>query len=127
MTEIEYQPIKKIAVHEIIKQSFPDFVNAKARPQMMGQPQFAVRWADGIVFTAAAYPPTPELVNQQVQGTIHWQDVEFAEMENYQPTITNQNTGGSINVVDFSNNTAVMDFIRWLKRQPQWFGTNTAT
>lgn len=78
-----------------------------------------VRWAEGIVFTATAYPPTPELVNEQVQGTIHWQNVEFALMEDYQKVITNQSTGGSANVVDFSQNTSVMDFIRWLKKQPQ--------
>lgn len=32
MAEIEYQPIKKIAVHEIIKESFDDFLNTKASP-----------------------------------------------------------------------------------------------
>lgn len=127
MTEIEYQPIKKITVHEIIKQSFDDFLNAKARPQTQGQPHNSVRWADGIVFTATAFPLTPELVNEQVQGTIHYQDVEFAEMENYQKVITDQNTGGSITVVDYSKNTAVIDFINWLRKQPQWFGDNVTT
>lgn len=92
-----------------------------------GVPPISVRCADGILFTAAAYPATPELVNEQVQGTIHWQDVEFTEMENFQKVLTNQNSGGSVNVVDFSNNTAVMDFVRWLKKQPQWFGTNATT
>lgn len=127
MTEIEYQPIQKIAVHEIIKHSFDDFLNARAIPQPTGYPPVAVRWADGIVFTANAYPPTPELVNEQVHGTVHWQNVEFAEMENYQKILTNQNSGGHVIVVDFSNNTTVMDFVRWLKRQTQWFGTNTTT
>ncbi len=43
-------------------------------------------------------------------------------MRYYEKVVTNQNTGGSVNVVDYSKNTAVMDFIRWLKKQPQWFG-----
>ena len=128
MTEIEYQPIKKIAVHEIIKQSFDEFLNAKARPQTQGVPPVVVRWAEGIVFTATAYPATPELVNEQVQqGTIHWQNVEFAKMEEYQHMITNQSSGGSATVLDYSSNTAVMDFVRWLKKQPQWFGEDTTT
>lgn len=92
MTEIEYTPIKKIAVHEIIKQSYEDFLNAKARPQTQGQPPNTVRWAEGIVFTATGFPPTPELINEQVQGTIHYQDVEFAEMRDYEKVVTNQNT-----------------------------------
>jgi len=127
MADIEYQPIKKIAVHEIIKQSYDDFINAKAKPQPQGAPHVSVRWADGIVFVASGFPPTPELVNEQVQGTVHWQNVEFAEMEDYQKVITNQNSGGSVNVVDYSQNTAVMDFVRWLRKQPQWFGTSTTT
>jgi len=122
MTEIEYQPIKKIAVHEIIKQSYDDFLNGKARPQPPGGVPTQVRWVDGIVFTATAYPATPELVNAQVDGTVHWQHVEFAEMPDYQQMVTNQNSGGSATVVDYSSNTAVVDFIKWLKKQPQWFG-----
>jgi len=127
MTEIEYQPIKKIAVHEIIKQSYDDFLHAKARPQAQGMPSVSVRWADGILFSAGAFPATPELVNEQVLGTVHWQNVEFTEMETYQKILTNQNTGGSVNVVDYSNNTSIMDFVRWLKNQPMWFGTNATT
>ena len=48
-------------------------------------------------------------------------------MEDYQQIITNQSSGGSATVVDFSKNTAVMDFVRWLKKQPQWFGIDTTT
>lgn len=49
MTEIEYHPIKKIAVHEIIKQSYDDFLNGKARPQPQGGVPTQVRWEDGTI------------------------------------------------------------------------------
>lgn len=127
MAEIEYKPIKKIVVHAIIRKSFDDFISQKARPQNPNFPPVNARWADGIVFTTTAFPTTRELVNEEVAGTIHWAHIEFAEMEDYQQMLSNQNSGGSIMVTDYSSNTAVLDFVRWLKKQPQWFGIAVAT
>lgn len=126
MAEIEYRPIKKIVAHEIMKKSFDEFINLKVKPQNPNVIQLPARWIDGIVFTATAFPATPELVNEEVAGTIHWAVIEFAEMQDYQQMLTNQNTGSSLMVTDYSSNTAVVDFIRWLKKQPQWFGVATA-
>ena len=121
MVDVEYQPVKKIIVHEIIKYTFDEFLNLKVRSPNPNLPPISVRWANGVVFTASAYPSTSELINQQVQGIVHYANVEFAEMEEYQSILMNQSSGGSVPVVNYSNNTAVTDFIRWLKDQSQWF------
>jgi len=121
MVDVEYQPTKKIIVHEIIKYTFDEFLNLKVRAPNPNLPLPNIRWAGGVVFSAGAYPSTSELVNQQVQGTVHYANLEFAEMEEYQPILMNQSSGGSVPVVNYSNNTAVADLIRWLKDQSQWF------
>lgn len=126
MVEIEYKPINKIVVHEIIKQPLTEFIRMKARPSNPNIPNIPARWAEGIVFVAGAYPPTPELVNEQVQGTVHWSDMEFAEMEDYQQILTDQDSGGSVRVTNYSSNSAVTALVRWLKKQPQWFGSAAA-
>lgn len=126
MVEISYKPIKQIDVHEIIKQPLSAFVKMKVRPQSPNTAPPDIRWADGIVFTALAYPPTERLVNDQVEGTVHWAHVEFAEMEDFQQMLSNQESGGSVMLTDYSNNTAVLDFVRWLKKQPQWFSVASA-
>lgn len=126
MVDIDYKPIKKIAVHEIIKNPLNNFIKMKTKSVNPNALPLPVRWAEGVVFTATAFPPTEKLVNEEVDGTIHWQHVEFAEMPEYQQVITNQESGTTVGVIDFSNNTAVTDFIRWLKRQPQWFGDNSS-
>lgn len=125
MVDIDYKPIKKIAVHEIIKQPLNTFAKMKTKSPAPNVPPMSLRWADGIVFTATSFPMTEKLVDEQVEGIIHWQNVEFAEMEEYQQVLTNSESGTSATIVDYSNNTAVTDFIRWLRKQPQWFGTSS--
>ncbi len=120
MVEIEYKPIEKIIVHEIIKNTYDEFLNNFAVPQPPNAPPPVARWIDGILFTFRGYPPSPELLRDNLQGTIHWEIVNFTEMENYSSPLMNPRTNTTLQVIDNSTNTAVSDFIRWLKRQPQW-------
>jgi len=127
MAKIEYRPVKKIIAHDVIMREFDEFINQKVvRPPNPNVIQIPARWADGIVFTVMAFPATPELVNEEVAGTVHWSHVEFAEMQEYQQMLTNPKSGGSLMVTDYSSNTAVLDFVHWLKKQPQWFGAAAA-
>ncbi len=124
MVDVAYQPIKKIIVHEVLKQSLDDFIRMKAQPAPNGMPPMPVRWIDGIVFTFNGMPATPEMINERVRdGTVHWDFVEFAEMQNYQKVLFHPETNVPLSIVDNSNNTAVSDVIRWLKKQRQWSST----
>lgn len=121
MVEIQYSPIRKIVIHEVIKSHLEEFTSLKTQPvhpQMQVPP---LRWIDGIVFDFSGMPPTPELINEQARdGVIHWSIVEWAEMPQFQNNLTNPTTGTSRRIIDGSNNTAVRDAIRWLSSQPQW-------
>ena len=121
MVDIEYQPIKKIIVHEIIKYSLNEFINLKGRV-LPGQAQpLPVRWAEGIVFSNASYAGTsPEMLTQQLEGITHWAAVEFAELDDYRQILNHPTTGTAIQLVDNSNNKAVSYFILWLKKRPEW-------
>ena len=120
MVDIEYKPISKIIVHEIIRTEFQDFLNMFAIPQRPGAPRPSARWIDGILFTFIPFPPSPEALRDKIEGIIHWELVNFTEMEQYTSTVTNPETNITMNVLDNSTNTAVSDFIRWLKNDSQW-------
>ncbi len=90
MVEIKYKPIEQIEVHEIIKQPLDTFIKMKIRPLIPNTLPPDIRWANGIVFVAAGYPPTEKLVNDQLEGTIHWANVEFAEMKDFQQMLSNK-------------------------------------
>lgn len=83
---------------------------------------------DGILFEYQGVSIlTEKLVDEKIlNGKIHWEFIEFAEMEEYQSTIAHPQTGITLRVIDCSNNTAITDVIRWLKKQPQWTATVAA-
>lgn len=121
MVEVQYSPIKKIVVHEIIKYELSDFIKMKVQPRLPNTQAIPLRWIDGIVFSFMNTIPTEQLINEHVKdGVLHWDYVEFAEMPDFQKVLVNTETGATWPVIDGSNNTAVSDVIMWLKRQPQW-------
>ena len=120
MVDIEYSPISKIIVHEIIRADYQEFLNMFAIPQPSGGPQPNARWIDGILFLFKGFPPSPEVLRDKIQGVLHWEIVNFTEMEQYTPTITNPENNVIMKVLDNTSNTAVSDFIRWLKNDSQW-------
>lgn len=121
MVEIEYKPVQKIIVHEIIKNTYDEFLDNFAIPQPPNVPPAMARWIDGVLFMFKGYPPSQEILQDNIQGTIHWELVNFTEKENFETPLMNPRTNGTLEVKDNSANTAVADFIRWLKRQSQWF------
>ena len=121
MVEVEYQPIKKIIVHEAIKHTFDEFVRmfAQTKPNFPPQP---VRWVDGIIFNYSSIPLTPELINERVRdGVVHWDFIIFAEMSDYQNIITHPDTQVQLRVIDNSNNSAIGDVIRHFKEDSRFF------
>lgn len=125
MVDIQYQPIKTIVIHEVLKHQLDDFIALKTQN---GRTAATVRWVDGIIFDfIGAQALTEKLIDEKMlQGKIHWEVIEFAEMTDYQPTVSHSQTGATLHVIDNSNNTAVADAIRWLKRQPQWVNAAAA-
>lgn len=128
MVEIQYHPIKTIVIHEILKHDLNYFIDLKTQNRNPNTPAPVARWADGILFEFAGVSIlTEKLVDEKIlNGKIHWEFIEFAEMEEYQSTIVHPQTGATLRVIDNSNNTAVTDAIRWLKKQPQWTATAAA-
>jgi len=120
MVDIEYSPISKIIVHEIIRSDFQHFLNMFAIPQQPGVQRPFARWIDGILFIFKGFPPSPEALRDKMLGTLHWEIVNFTEMKDYTATVTNPENNITMDVLDNSTNTAVSDFIRWLKNDSQW-------
>ena len=124
MVDIEYRPVQKIIIHEVIKYELENFIELKAQPRPPNTPPSIVRWAEGTVFDYMAFPQTHELINERAKdGTIHWDFIEFAQMKNYVEVLGNPNGTSHVKVINVSNNTAVSGAIRWIKSQSQWSGS----
>jgi len=79
MAEIVYRPWKQIIVHEVQELDVADFllmiISMFEAQKQVGDP--AVQWAEGVAFVINFLPDTPEVVQDKMNGTIHYGFVQF--------------------------------------------------
>ena len=122
MVDVEFQPIRKVIVHEAMKYDFNEFVERYAIQPPPGIPPAVARWTDGIIFVFNTVQPTPELINERIHdGVIHWDFLIFAEMPDFQNVVTHPDTHAQLRISDNTNNSAVTDVIRHFKNDPTYF------
>jgi len=118
MVDIEYRPIQKIIVHEVIKYPLQDFIELKSKnPKTSG-----AQWCNGIVMQRGSYVnPSPQIMDDESKGIIHWATVEFAEMPEFKQSLMSEQTQAVMRIIDVTKNTAISDFVRWLRNEKIWF------
>lgn len=115
MTEIEFQPIKKIVILEELKYSstddfFKDVVAGK--PPDVPIPLF---WADGVVLIHSGFPQeSEEIIKNMIQGTVYWQNVGYAKMDRYKEEIS---FGGHTLKIIKVTSSALIDVVKKLKER----------
>lgn len=116
MVEFVYEPFKKIVVHEIALYDFQTFIYQRTLGVQMGQLGGPINWVDGVAFIHVTMPPTPEVITEQLHGKIHWQQLAFTFMPQYQPFIVIPEGNIKIPVVKLSNNLVFKNMVIWLKQ-----------
>jgi hypothetical protein len=119
MVKIEYNPVKKIEILEVIPYSTPEkFAEVAAPAKLAGHP-IILNWAEGVLFAYGALPPsTDKLMDEFTSGVIYWQNVSYALMPKFKPIITvSSHMGGTaeIGVSDVSANENLVKAALWLK------------
>jgi len=114
MVEVEFESIKKIVVHEVIKHPIKTFVKNRVvgLPKGVLAPPFL--WAEGVLFSRSVMPPTDEVVKQQLAGILHLTAIEWALMPKFKKSL--RLAGVTIPVIDVSANPTLSKIIRELKK-----------
>jgi hypothetical protein len=114
--EIIIDPYKKIVIHEIIEYKFNDYVElvltgARAAG---GTTIPLVQWCNGIVFQVVPFNLNSEaVIEQQLEGTIHYNSASFALKESFEPEVRSQL--GTLRLINASANpnfVALADLLR---------------
>jgi hypothetical protein len=118
MVEIEYLPYQKIIVHEIRKMEIPKLLAAVAE-QLEAQKAGGVgsiRWVDGIAFVIGEFPPTPETIEENLKGRVHYSMVMFSETS-YQTEkkVTFNNREYSVRLIKGDDNPNFVELVKFLK------------
>ena len=118
MISIKYQPIKEIIIHELVKvNSVEEFLNIRTANVPLGGSANPARWVDGILYEASGYPPTPEVIKDQLQDILHFAAVEYTEMKEYKSYLKNSTNNVVLPIINMSNNEIIKEIGRWLKKQ----------
>ena len=115
MVEFEYQPWKKIIVHDVVKFPIEFFISSHSlgiQPGGIGRP---LNWTDGIVFERGVFRDTDEIIKEKLEGKIHYASIGYAILEKHQPEFK---VAGNIRIpiIDVSNNKIFKEMVAWIKK-----------
>lgn len=117
MATVSYSPIKKIIVHEVVNMELEDLLRERITPAG----SMPLYWCDGVIFSFSSAPMVKNILNDYLNGTIHWMEVHYSAFEEYHPImeLKDENYGGTakVRVINTSKSSSLHnDFISWLKK-----------
>ena len=115
MVEFEYQPWKKIIVHEVVKYPVEFFLSQHSLGIPSGGVGRPLHWADGVIFDIATMRATDDVIKEQLEGKIHYNSIVYGLLEKHQSEFR---VAGNIRipVIDVSNNKTLKEMAVWIKR-----------
>lgn len=117
MVKITYAPIKELVVHEVVNVEYDDLLRSRITPAG----NLPLYWCDGILFSFNSMPMTKDLVQDYLQGTIHWMEVHYYPMKDYEPVLSLNDEQYKavmhIRVLDTNRSGLHTEFVKWLKNK----------
>jgi hypothetical protein len=114
--EFEYQPWKKIIVHEVIKLPLQHFLSSASLNVPAGGVGRPLRWVNGLIIEIQWLRETDDIIKEKLNGTIHYSALSYAVHENHQPEFK---VSGNIRIplVDVSGNKVFAELASWIKKE----------
>ncbi len=117
MIEVKEEPIKEIVIHYKVEDNIENLIISRITPTGV-LPLF---WCDGIVYYFSSAPLQDEVLSDYIKNNrVHWTEIHYAKMSNYQPTITLNddilNNQIKVRVIDLSNSELHKAVAAWLKK-----------
>ena len=122
MVEVEIYKTQKLEVHDTLEYEFEDLLKEFVYDEEAGGEEAKVRtliWAQGMaMWITNIINPTSEIVNDEVNGILHFQRVTYASKEKFEKRIVRGNV--TINLLDQNEQPLYRDLAKKLKWYSQW-------
>ena len=115
MTEFEYQPINKVIIRQIIKETYNDFVDS-----IVFANNIPPRYCNGILFVFWPAQRSETIAQKEYEGIYVWELMEFAKCEKKPDTMKRKDGIVEMVVIDVSKKPLFVDMVNWLKTQQIW-------
>lgn len=115
MVKVTFKKWEEVVIHEDIEYEFDDLIKNRMVGLREGSITAPLVWAEGVVFSRNALPPTDDVVREQLKGIIHFSAVEWALMPKYRSTLKSE--GITTPIVDASENGTLIEVAKELKKR----------
>lgn len=119
MVEVDYQPWKKIVVHEVVKYNLDNLVKIRSLGVEPGGLAEPLLWANGITFSKSTMPETEDVIKEKLEGIVHWPSVVWALMPEFREVIVIKETNVKVPVIDVSAQSLYKTVAKWLKEHTE--------
>ncbi len=117
MVEVVYAKIEKLVVHLTVKMELDEMIRERLTPGGT----IPLYWCNGILFGFSNLPLTGKVIEEYLHGALHWAEVHYTEMKDYNPVIELKDESYpapiSVRVMDMRKSELHCDFVKWLKKQ----------
>ena len=122
MVEVEIYKTTALRVHDVLEYEFEDLMQEFVSDEEAGaetEKQRTLIWANGVaMWVTKIETPTSEIVNDEVNGILHFQRVTYAIKENFEKRLVRGNV--TINLLDQNEIPLYRDLAKKLKWHSQW-------
>jgi hypothetical protein len=122
MVEVEIYSTTRLRVHDTLEYEFEDLLKEFVYDEEAGGEESKVRtliWAQGVaMWITNIINPTSEIVNDEVNGTLHFQRVTYAIKEKFEKRIVRGNV--TVNLLDQDEQPLYRDLAKKLKWHRGW-------
>jgi len=122
MVKIELYKTQELRVHDVLEYNFEDLMQefvSEEEAGAEGEKQRTLVWAQGVVMWIAYIErPTSQIVDDEVNGILHFQRVTYAIKEKFEKRIVRGNV--TINLLDQNEQPLYRDLAKKLKWYSQW-------
>ena len=114
--EFEYEPWKKIVIHEVIKFPLQHFLSGASLGIESGGVGRPLSWVNGLILNISVFRDTDDIIKEKLNGTLHYSSISYATQEKFQ---TEFKVDGNIRipVINVSNNKIFAELASWLKKE----------
>ena len=122
MVKIELYKTHELRVHDVLEYKFEDLMQEFVSEEEAGageEKQRTLIWAQGVVMWIAYIErPTSQIVDDEVNGILHFQRVTYAIKEKFEKRLVRGNV--TINLLDQDEIPLYRDLAKELKERSQW-------
>ena len=122
MVKIELYKTQELRVHDVLEYKFEDLMQefvSEEEAGAEGEKQRTLVWAQGVVMWITYIErPTSQIVDDEVNGILHFQRVTYAIKEKFEKRLVRGNV--TINLLDQDEIPLYRDLAKELKERSQW-------